>query len=440
MTHERFPDANLDQLMTAWLDDRAHGPGPEAVLDAVLARTTRTRPLPGWLVLERWLPRLSPIPWRPILAAAGLILLLVATLLVVGSQPRVPPPFGPARNGALAFGNGDIFVRDAIDGGSRLIVGGPTFDFGAGFTRDGQRLTFVRRTAGTAGTPDERVQMFVAERDGSNAVPVTGPLPAPIWADFAPDSSFAVVTAGLPDTGLAMLIADLRHPGAPRRLEIGDPNVAASFPSFLGPTGEEIVFRGSMLTPAGRRHGLFSVRPDGTGLRPLTTADGTDEDLGYWNPQSSPDGRYIAYTAWDSQFRGLRTHLTDLETGADRIYTDVGRSEEGATFSPDGSRIVYVSYVADRAQYYVGSVDGGSRAVAVGPRYRYDTQGISLPDDAPNLQTGFPIGLIAPDGKSVIVADATSGESRLVDAATGGEGELLPWSEGDISGWQRLAP
>ena len=46
-----------------------------------------------------------PVPWRAI-AVALLILALIATALVVGSQRRLPPPFGVARNGGLVFAKG----------------------------------------------------------------------------------------------------------------------------------------------------------------------------------------------------------------------------------------------------------------------------------------------------------------------------------------------
>ena len=52
----------------------------------------------------------------------------------------------------------------------------------------------------------------------------------------------------------------------------------------------------------------------------------------------------------------------------------------------------------------------------------------------------FISGIFSPDGQSVIVNDPASKETRLVDVATGGDGQLLAWSAGDVTGWQRLAP
>ena len=104
-------------------------------VDDLLAQAAATRQRPRWTFPERWLPmgaiaRRQPsvpaIPWRPFLVAALLLALVAAALLVTaGSQRHVPPPFGPARNGALSFDNGDIYLRDSSTG-SRALVGGPT--------------------------------------------------------------------------------------------------------------------------------------------------------------------------------------------------------------------------------------------------------------------------------------------------------------------------
>ena len=58
-------------------------------------------------VIARPLP-IRPMPWR-LIAVVALIGLLaaVASLVYVGSQRRVPPPFGPAANGSLVIGTAD---------------------------------------------------------------------------------------------------------------------------------------------------------------------------------------------------------------------------------------------------------------------------------------------------------------------------------------------
>ena len=94
----------LERTLPEILAELAAGPTPE-YLDDVFARTAPMRQRPGWTFPERWLPMAditrsrafapSP-PWR-LLAIALVVLALVATALVfVGTQRRVPSPFGPA--------------------------------------------------------------------------------------------------------------------------------------------------------------------------------------------------------------------------------------------------------------------------------------------------------------------------------------------------------
>jgi hypothetical protein len=108
----------------AWLD-RRHGPAADPVLDAALSRTRRTRQLPGWLLPERWLPmrlatRMASVPRLvPVLLIIGLLLAAAVAVAIVGSQRRLPPPFGLAAPGLVAFvADGDLWTANP-DGSNR---------------------------------------------------------------------------------------------------------------------------------------------------------------------------------------------------------------------------------------------------------------------------------------------------------------------------------
>lgn len=423
---ERFL-VELPEILTEIASPRV----PDYV-DDLLAQTAATPQRPRWTFIERWLPMgaiarrplyFPTVPWRTIVTVALLIALLAVALIVAGSQNRVPPPFGPARNGAFAFGNGDIFTRDA-SGSTRLVLGGPTDDFAAGFSRDGRHLVFLRRTEGDPGKIDERLQMMVANADGTNAVAVTEPLISPDWSDIAPDDSFVIVATGDPVFGQFLKFVSVKTPGPTHQIDVGDPQMTFQVPNFLGPTGAEIVFRGETRLSDQRRSGIFAVRPDGGGLRPLTPTNGGGGD--YLFPQPSPDGHYITYTTWDDDAKLNRMHILDLRSGADRVVSDPAKSQGFATFSPDSERIVFLTYGPSRTQVTVAAVDGSGQ-LPMGPNYS------NVADESVG-------GVFSPDGKSVLVNDSGSKETRLVDVATGGNGQLLDWSAGNVSGWQRLAP
>ena len=121
MTTERRLERDLPQI----LGDLAMGPYPDYI-DDVLATTAQRRQRPAWTFPERWLPMvdiarqpvLAPrLPWRAIsLAAVMVALLLAAAAVFIGTQPRLPAPFGLARNGLIAYdAGGDIYTADPVD-------------------------------------------------------------------------------------------------------------------------------------------------------------------------------------------------------------------------------------------------------------------------------------------------------------------------------------
>ena len=67
------------------------------------------------------------LPLRQFAIVALLVALLAAALAAyVGSQRRVPAPFGPARNGVIPYiSNGDIYVGDPVTGRTQLLVTNP---------------------------------------------------------------------------------------------------------------------------------------------------------------------------------------------------------------------------------------------------------------------------------------------------------------------------
>jgi len=117
----------LEERLPKLLDELAAARTPD-YFDSMLRQTARTRQRPAWSSLERWLPmdiaarpaRLGLTSWRPVVIALVVlaVLLAVSAALFVGSRPRVPAPFGPARNGLVLFSStgGDIVSVDPASG------------------------------------------------------------------------------------------------------------------------------------------------------------------------------------------------------------------------------------------------------------------------------------------------------------------------------------
>ena len=148
----------LERDLPPILGDLAMGPTPD-YLDDVFAQTGRMRQRPAWTFPERWLPMaditsrqaFAPrVPLRAIGVALVILALLVAgTVVFVGSrQPKLPPPFGPAGNGLIAFDRpATSYPSTRRPATTRVLVGGPETDSSPVYSLDGTKLAFQRIAA-----------------------------------------------------------------------------------------------------------------------------------------------------------------------------------------------------------------------------------------------------------------------------------------------------
>ena len=136
------PPFDNDRIFTGWLEQDASLRPPDDLLERVLSSTAATRRRPGWLVIERWFPmektaRFGAIPRAAILVGTLGVLLVLLAAIAAASKPRLPDPFGPARNGAIIYSqDGDIHVADADGSNPHAIVTGPEDDRYPGFSRE----------------------------------------------------------------------------------------------------------------------------------------------------------------------------------------------------------------------------------------------------------------------------------------------------------------
>lgn len=88
--------------------------------------------------------------------------------------------------------------------------------------------------------------------------------------------------------------------------------------------------------PSGDRYGLYVVAPDGTGLRSVARPDGFARAA---YPSWSPDGRRIAFTAFDASGRDPLIRIVPAE-GGPTIAVAAGIAP---SWSRDGKRLAYVA-------------------------------------------------------------------------------------------------
>ncbi|MEP6638201.1 MAG: hypothetical protein ABJC39_02535 [Chloroflexota bacterium] len=416
MTTDRRFERHLPDI----LDDLYVGPTPD-YRNEVLAAAVRTRQRPAWTFPGRWLPMadiatrstLAPrLPWRSL--AVGLVilaLLIAAAFVYIGTRPtRLPPPFGPAKNGLIAYAaNGDIYTADPVSAKVTAIVTGAQLDAEPVFSHDGTRIAFRRPVEGSVPFAEDIV---VVKQDGSNPIVVTDkPIPGgPKRLEWSPDSKFILATAPddtaiwlfdatgkapartvatdtyayvrpfRPPDGAAILIN--RSNGHPRSLVTLD--LASGHETVLAeakgsddlgaarwsPDGSKVVYNSSP-TDDLKSQRLFVVNADGTGRRQITSAPGTWYDI---DAAWSQDGNQIAFTRYEN---GVIRPI-GIYSMADGTVRDVGplprdvRSQhpepkdgsasqgEGFFFdwSPDGRTLLAFPSEASGHPILIDTIDG----------------------------------------------------------------------------------
>jgi Tol biopolymer transport system component/imidazolonepropionase-like amidohydrolase len=115
--------------------------------------------------------------------------------------------------------------------------------------------------------------------------------------------------------------------------QITPPLAEASHPNW-SPTGQRIAFQSYI---GGTFH-IWTMNPDGTGMKQLTFGHGDDRE-----PNFSPNGKFIAFAS-DRAFQGSYDIWTvDVSSGALKQWTTSGADEYEPAWSFDGKEIAFVS-------------------------------------------------------------------------------------------------
>jgi Tol biopolymer transport system component len=429
-TEQRFemelPDRLADLAMPVRPDYR----------DDIVRQTASMRQRPAWTLPERWIPMsitasrvaVPPrFPWRILVVAALILAVAAAALLVVGSRPHLPAPFGPAADGLVAYSaKGDIYMVDPTTGRSTAVIAGSDADRNPIFSRDGTHIAFERLDPGTdPGNPTSR--LLVASSDGTGVLAITPTsLKAPGWFRFSPDGRQVSFLAMVKDSPVLM-VANTDGSGV-RTLDVG---MAVKEPTWLPPDGREILVASVPADSSGA--GLYAVDVQtGKSRVVLAPRPGFGADA----LAVSPDGKLIAYSQSDfavTDRNPFDVHMLRTDgTGGDIALPKPAGAvfQDASTWSNDGTHLAVIRGYSPYNQ---------DVRVAILPA---DGSGTGV--ETAKAVTGCCDNLMewAPDDSAVmLMPEDISGASSaltLVDPATG-RATVTSWGDTSFSSWQRLA-
>jgi Tol biopolymer transport system component len=455
----------FDRQITRWLSDSAGTTAPgylDETLNEIGSLPQRSvLAFPGrWLPVSVNLPR--PAAGRGTALLAVLALLIVAGLaafIAVGTRPRVPtllpPPFGLARPGLIAFDkDGQIVLANPDGGGTRPLHPSDSTQFGATFSRDGTRVAFWQEDGWKMvhGLDLQKASdLWVVDVDGSDAVNLTPDLEVAPWpgapaGSWSPDGRSFVFTS---DKDAPMYVVPTDGSAPPRA--IGDGFVMPFHPAW-SPDGSLIAFAGPERLPddALGPSKVYVINPNGTGQEQVSR-DGAGDGTGAL-PAWSPDGRMLLYgvdvtapsTPGSPPKDGpsTRVEIVTAERGStgwtERVVAPPS-AIWASTFSNDGSRIAFL-------RSRPGQFGGDLFAVGVdgsGERMVSDRLvNVSVPCWSPDDRSiAMLTGPIPPGGEAA--AFGWPDQSYTLFPAGSGKTSEIPAGRVDgvfACSWQRLAP
>jgi Tol biopolymer transport system component len=270
----------------------------------------------------------------------------------IPSDQPAPTP-GPMANGPIYFrvGGGEGGSRiESIDpdGTDRRVVfpeGSPVHYSRIAFSPDGTRIVFDDFLSGAYG-------IMTADPEGGNVVRLTDGV-NDSWAAWSPDGSKILFSSTSYDASIGPCEPGFPHEfGCPTDIYVMDAdgsNVTRLTedprPEFMpvwSPDGSRIAFvREADPVPAAF-DAIFTMDPDGTDVRQVSSADGGSD---FW-PSWSPDGSTIVFAAIRREDWGI--WAVDADGSNERmILGGMGAGYvDNPVWSPDGTLIAFVGNLA----------------------------------------------------------------------------------------------
>lgn len=438
---------DFDRIMTVWLRETA-GAGVPDYLDETLDGLSRIGQRPAWMRPWRWLsmqltvPRVTYPRALPYLALLALLLALaIVGVAIIGSQHRLPEPFGPASNGRIAYvSNGQLWTANANGSDARALTSGVSTMGVPVWSRDGTRIAFLEYSL--APNP----ALLVADADGSNIRTIVKDAEAMRHVSWSPDGKTLAYSLWITFEGQRDRIFLAASDGSSVPRQIGDPAMSAFYPAF-SPDSRQIAFVSDLYGPyctatdcvGTEEYAVLVMSIDGKDIRKL--AHGKIQpriDLDRYDRLIDwrPDGSSVLFTGHDitkSQMSGIFVVAPDGASEPQRVDTGPG-SAYGGTWSPDGRRIAFLRGDERSWEVVVSDSDGGharilaSHVARFAPQWSPDGRAVAFIDPYSDKESAVRITPVDGGGPVIVVPITIVAPASLSAPGV------------DPIGWQRLAP
>ena len=428
MTSQNAQRDDFDRLMSQWMEADALVREPEHLLDSVLARTRVARRIPRWLLLERWIPvqltmRLQAVPRQaPILLLLALLLAAAtAVFMIVGSQPKLPSPFGLAGNGRIAYlSDGQIFTAEP-DGSNPLPL---TSDQSGAATpvwsNNGTRVSYKAISPESpVNDPTLYGDLVVVDADGRNRITIEAKLGGLSPAVWSSDDRFLLYSREMRKDFEQVFVAPADDSSPP--VQLGDSTTWNWGPTW-SPDGSMIAYVSN--------NSIFVMNRDGTNLRQVSRGTYEEQSGATW----SPDSRFLVFAAGRAGNHNL--WLVSLDGQREQAIVSGPTTEDAPVFSPDGAWLAFWRLAPS-----------GESTSTVVVRTSDWTEFRTMPGEY-----GWLGPIWSPDGTKLIVGDDRRRPPQyfLLDPFGSAEPSLLDLSVQaqpadlvnllEVPAWQRIAP
>ncbi len=216
------------------------------------------------------------------------------------SSPECPPPVDRSQGYVWPLHNFEIYTARADGNDIHRLTHNDAYDAEATVSPDGSRIVFTSTRGGD-------IELYTMKVDGTDIHRVTHRVGYDGGAFFSPDGGRLVWRTMYPETAadsadyrhllgqrlvrptrLELWVADADGSNARQVSHLG----AASFAPFFHPDGRRIVFASNYPDPRSRNFDLYLVGVDGSGLERVTTSPEFDSF-----PMFSPDGKSLVFAS-----------------------------------------------------------------------------------------------------------------------------------------------